>query len=63
MKEMDNYREYIVTFLKKGLPFHERNRVYAENRNQAAKVVRNHYGKGVITIISIRLACNEYKFY
>lgn len=49
-------REYIVVFMKKGLPFHERNRVYAENRGKAIQTVREHYGKGAITIVSARLA-------
>lgn len=49
-------REYIVVFMKKGLPFHERNRVYAENRSKAIQTVREHYGKGAITVVSARLA-------
>lgn len=49
-------KEYIVVFMKKGLPFHERNRVYAESRNEAIKTVREHYGKGTVTIVSAKLA-------
>lgn len=48
-------REYIVVFTKKGLPFFEHIRVYAENRSKAIQTVRNHYGRGVVTIISARL--------
>lgn len=56
-------REYIVVFMKKGLPFHERNRVYAENRAKAIQTLKEHYGKGAVTIISARLAEKEYAYY
>lgn len=56
-------REYIVVFMKKGLPFHERNRVYAENRTKAIQTLKEHYGKGAVTIISARFAEKEYAYY
>lgn len=49
-------REYMVVFMKKGLLFHERNRVYAENRSKAIQTVREHYGRGTVTIVSVKLA-------
>ena len=49
-------KEYIVVFKKKGLPFHERNRVFAESRSKAIQTLREHYGKGAVEIISARLA-------
>lgn len=49
-------KEYTVVFKKKGLPFHERNRVFAENRNKAIQTVREHYGRGAVVIVSAKLA-------
>lgn len=49
-------REYIVVFHFKGLPFHERNRVYAENRSEAIKTLKEHYGRGAVIIVSACLA-------
>lgn len=54
-------KEYMVVFMKKGLPFHERNRVYAESRAKAIQTVREHYGRGAMTIISACLAENAYR--
>lgn len=53
-------REYMVVFMKKGLPFHERNRVYAANRSKAIQTVREHYGRGAVTIVSVKLADRAY---
>ncbi|MBR0542484.1 MAG: hypothetical protein IJK26_09845 [Clostridia bacterium] len=54
-------KEYIVVFMKKGLPFHDRNRVYAESRDKAIQTVREHYGRGAITIVSAKLAEKAYE--
>lgn len=51
-------KEYIVIFTKKGLPFHEHNRVYAESRSKAIQTVKEHYGRGAVTVISAKLAEN-----
>ena len=56
---MKEYKEYIVVFTKKGLPFHERNRVYAENRSKAIQTLKEHYGRGAVNIISARLLDKE----
>lgn len=46
---------YIVVFMFKGLPFHERTRVYdVNNRSEAIQVVNDHYGSGVVKIISAK---------
>lgn len=39
----------------KGLPFHERTRVYdVNNRSEAIQVVKDHYGSGAVKIISAK---------
>ena len=46
---------YMVVFMFKGLPFHERIRVYdVNNRNEAIQVVKDHYGSGAVKIISAK---------
>ena len=47
-------KEFDVTFKKIGLPWIEHNRVYAENHNRAKQVIREHYGRGTVSIISVR---------
>lgn len=53
-------KQFMVIFRKKDLPFHEHNRVYAQNHNEASKAVRDHYGRGVVTIISVRIIMEDY---
>lgn len=52
-------KQFMVTFMKKDLPFHEHNRVYAQSHNEAIKAVRTHYGRGVVTIISVRIIMED----
>lgn len=49
-------KEYMVVFKKKGLPFHDRNRIYAESHSAAIQTIRKHYGRGAVEIVSVRLA-------
>jgi hypothetical protein len=55
-------REYMVIFMRKGLPFHEYNRVYAVSRSKAIQTVREHYGKGAITIVRACLAEHAFDY-
>ena len=50
---------FMVTFMNKDLPFHEHNRVYAQNHNEAIKTVRAYYGRGTVTIISVRIIMED----
>lgn len=46
---------YIVVFMFKGLPFHERTRVYdVNNRSEAIQAVKDHYGSGAVKIINAK---------
>ncbi len=53
-------KDYMVEFMFKGLPFHERIRVYnINNRSEAIQAVKNHYGSRVVKIISAKAIKNE----
>ncbi len=53
-------KDYMVKFMFKGLPFHERIRVYnMNNRSEAIQAVKNHYGSRVVKIISAKAIKNE----
>lgn len=53
-------KDYMVVFMLKGLPFHERTRVYnVNNRGEAIQAVKNHYGSRAVKIISAKAIKNE----
>ena len=54
-------KEYMVVFKKKGLPFHEHQRVYAENRKAAIQTVKDQFGSKAVSIVSACLYDNYYK--
>lgn len=48
-------KNYIVVFMFRDLPFHERTRVYGvDNRQQAIQRVKDHYGTRAVKIISAK---------
>ena len=48
-------KDYIVEFMFTGLCFNERTRVYGvNNRSDAIKVVKEHYGSKAVKIISAK---------
>ncbi|MCU6704358.1 hypothetical protein OCV57_00245 [Hominimerdicola aceti] len=53
-------KDYMVEFMFKGLPFHERTRVYnVNNRSEAIQAVKNHYGSRAVKIISAKTIKND----
>lgn len=51
-------KEYIVSYIEKGLPCHDRMKVYAEDRRSAKKTVRQQFGRGGVKIEWVKLSKN-----
>ena len=52
-------KQFMVIFMKKDLQLREHRIVYADTHNEAVKAIRNHYGRGVVTIISVRIIMED----
>ena len=55
-------KEYVIVYKMKGLPFHERTKVYAENRTKAVQTLKEHFGKGAVEIVHAMTAERYYKY-